>query len=397
MKAIVIGSGIGGLFSAGVLSEKGYDVVIYEKLAFPGGRFTNLEYRGFQLTTGALHMIPHGSRGPFAGMLRKLGADVEIVDSAPEATALYNGEVYEVVSDSFPILTVMKFAWEVFKEKIFRKEKSLWDMVSGFDPFTKKFTRAFCGWSLSILPEDMPFSRMKKIYDMVRRYRGPGIPIGGCRAVIDSLIEVLESNGVKIFLKHPVERIITDGSIVRGVEVKGERIESDVVVSDIGHSLTAGLTQSEDYMSWVENLIPSRGIKISVAVKEPFVGHTGVMFTLDTERISGMNEVTQADENLAPGGYHLVMTHQPVITSNVRYEINLGLKDLKKLMGDREYEILAIQSYSGDWPVNRVSAGRDVGFRTPFENLVVVGDGAKEDGIEVEGIALGVERAMEEL
>ena len=127
------------------------------------------------------------------------------------------------------------------------------------------------------------------------------------------------------------------------------------------------------------------------------LGHTGVMFTLDTERIAGMNEVTQADPDLAPAGYHLVMTHQPMITSNLKYEINLGLKDLNKIMNGRDYEILAIQSYSDDWPVNRISAGKDIGHKTPFHNLIVVGDGAKGDGIEVEGIAMGVERAMEEL
>ena len=65
------------------LLRKGYDVTLYEALNYPGGRFTNRIYKGFSLSTGALHMIPHGSRGPLAEALRRYGVRVEIVDSEP--------------------------------------------------------------------------------------------------------------------------------------------------------------------------------------------------------------------------------------------------------------------------------------------------------------------------
>ena len=62
MKIGIVGAGLGGLLTGALLSNK-HDVVVFEKLPFLGGRFTNLEYEGFQLTTGALHMIPHGNDG----------------------------------------------------------------------------------------------------------------------------------------------------------------------------------------------------------------------------------------------------------------------------------------------------------------------------------------------
>ncbi|RLG21175.1 hypothetical protein DRN72_04080 [Methanosarcinales archaeon] len=65
-----------------------------------------------------------------------------------------------------------------------------------------------------------------------------------------------------------------------------------------------------------------------------------------------------------------------------------GLKDLKDVVG--EYELLMVQCYRDSWPVNRVRAGYDPAPTTPIKNLYVVGDGAKGDEIEVEGIALGV-------
>ena len=53
-----------------------------------------------------------------------------------------------------------------------------------------------------------------------------------------------------------------------------------------------------------------------------------------------------------------------------------------------------VQCYRDSWPVNRVRAGYDPSPITPIKNLYVVGDGAKGDDIEVEGIALGVMEAL---
>ena len=42
-----------------------------------------------------------------------------------------------------------------------------------------------------------------------------------------------------------------------------------------------------------------------------------------------------------------------------------------------------------------MQSGLDVGYRTPHPNLFVVGDGAKGDDIEVDGIAMGVAGMLE--
>ena len=81
MKTIVIGAGLGGLLSAARLSKAGHEVEVFERLPITGGRFTNLSYKGFQLSSGAFHMLPHGPGGPLARLLREIGADVDIVRS----------------------------------------------------------------------------------------------------------------------------------------------------------------------------------------------------------------------------------------------------------------------------------------------------------------------------
>ena len=69
-KAVVIGAGVGGLASAASLAQtQKYDVTGYERMSFAGGRFTQHDHDGFQIPTGAVHMIPHGRKGPFAKLI----------------------------------------------------------------------------------------------------------------------------------------------------------------------------------------------------------------------------------------------------------------------------------------------------------------------------------------
>ncbi len=394
MRAAIIGAGLGGLLAANVLAKKGYKIDVFEKLPFAGGRFTNLNYKGFELTTGALHMIPHGKRGPLGQLLKKLDVKVEIVDSKPEGEVLYKDDRKELTKKVAPLRTLMKFYAKSLAYRLFKKDFYLEKFQKSIDEFSSKFLDAFLGWSLSITPNEILFSKFLKIYQQTTKFRGPGIPIGGCKAVIDALIENLKSYDGNVYLRKKVEKIAVKNSKAKGVFVKNQKKSYDLIISNLGHVETQKLI-GRDYLN--ADLKESRGIKYSIALRQPYLNHTGVLFTLNTSRISGMNEVTNADPNLAPNGRHLLMAHQPMLTTNVKYEIYLGLKDLKRILKSYDYEILAIQSYFDGWPVNRVKAGMDVGIETPYKNLFVVGDGAKGDDIEVDGIALNIFRLGDEV
>jgi len=69
---IIIGAGLGGLLSAAQLLQLGKRVAIVERLPHSGGRFTAKTFQGAQISTGAVHMIPFGSSGVLARMLRRL-------------------------------------------------------------------------------------------------------------------------------------------------------------------------------------------------------------------------------------------------------------------------------------------------------------------------------------
>ena len=59
--ALVIGSGVGGLCVAARLVADGMKVRVIEKLPFVGGRFSSRNFKGFEVTTGAI-MVPFGDR-----------------------------------------------------------------------------------------------------------------------------------------------------------------------------------------------------------------------------------------------------------------------------------------------------------------------------------------------
>ena len=56
-RVVVIGSGIGGLTSAVKLAHTGnYDVQVYERLSFAGGRFTQHDHDGYAVPVSYTHL-----------------------------------------------------------------------------------------------------------------------------------------------------------------------------------------------------------------------------------------------------------------------------------------------------------------------------------------------------
>jgi phytoene dehydrogenase-like protein len=400
MKVAIIGGGLGGLLAGAALS-KDHDVRVFERLDMYGGRFTNLPYKGFQLTTGALHMIPHGNTGPLANLLRQVGADVNIVKCKPDGCIMKKDNT-QISFYSFRELLSPGAQAKVpliMARMLIQRKGTVADIV-GNDPEWIPITDSCCGWALSTLSRDTPASEASGIIKHTigggpGKYNIPGVPMGGCKAVVDSLANVIAANGGHIELDSKVDSVLVDDGKAKGVTVNGEKVEADIVISDIGHRLTSELydagQMNPKYTAVLQKVRPSAGIKICLAAEEPLVGHGSVLFTPYARRVNGINEVTHIDPSLAPEGMHLTMSHQTMQTTDVQKEIKLGLQDLKNMFPGKKYSVLLVQSYRDDWPVNRIASGFDMGNLTPVKGLYIVGDGAKGKGyIEVEGVAAGV-------
>lgn len=392
-RMIVIGGGLGGLLVAALY----HDVTLFEKTSHLGGRFRNIPFKGFQLTTGALHMVPHGSKGPLAQLLQKVDADCTIVDSYPIATFYYDKELR--------FRQVLKVIGSVEKMRLYAMLFEMKCRKGGKKPFQEYIERrtknemvlnglrSFCIWSLSMYPSEVPCCEMFSIIKSLFKYRGPGIPLGGCSGIVNALKRVIVKKGNTIIHKKVVE-ISADQKVYGVTDEDGKEYTDSVVVSDIGAKATSQLVKfPTEYQNKIDRLQPSEGIKYSVATKESLLWHNGPMFTPGLQYIGGVNQVTNTDPSLAPKGYHLVMAHQKITSSDFKKEKEKGLKELEVLFKGKHYEVLAAQIYRRGNPVNHAASGQDVDQKTPVEGLYLVGDSAKgEGGMEVEGIALGVER-----
>ncbi|WP_324734989.1 NAD(P)/FAD-dependent oxidoreductase [Thermococcus sp. SY098] len=409
MRVVTVGAGLGGLLTSAFLAKAGHEVVVLEKASFIGGRFTNLRYKDFQLSTGALHMIPHGEDGPLAHLLKLLNANVKIVNSNPKGKFFIDGTLYHY-REGWKYLSfkekarAMKLLAEIKANRLPKGEDAqmnAWEWLTdkiGENEFAYLFIKSFLGWAVSLTPEEIPAIEFAREIKATLKWGGPGLIKGGCKAVTDELARIVRENGGEIITRKKVVEA-EEGKVFTA---DGEEYSYDILISNIGIKETVELFGREnfdkEYLKKLDSLIPAEGIKINIALKgKPRIGNT-VVFTLDTKRINGYNEPSALSPELAKEGYTLIMAHQALRSRNIKKEQRLGVEDLYYLFPelDKNGEILLIQTYLDGNPVNRVASGQHLDF--PMENVYIVGDANKgEGGIEVEGIALGVMKVLQEL
>ncbi|ASJ08021.1 oxidoreductase [Thermococcus siculi] len=410
MRAVVIGSGIGGLLTSSFLVKNGHEVTVLEKAPYTGGRFTNLSYKGFGLSTGAFHMLPHGEDGPLAHLLKLLGADVTIVNSQPKGMMSYGGKTFPY-RDGWKYLGfrekagAMKLLADVKRNKLPTGEEAEMSgrewirEKTGDNEFVDLFIKSFLGWADSVL--DVPAGELAREIKAALKWGGPGLVKGGCKAITGELARITEVNGGKILTRKKAVEI--DHEAKKVITADGDEFPYDILISNVGIKETVELIGREnfdrEYLKRVDSLKPSEGIKYNVALKGgPRIGNT-VVFTLDTERINGYNEPSSVSPELAPEGYTLLMFHHALQSKNVKAEQRKGIEDIYRIFPnlDGEGEILLVQTYLDGNPVNRVASGQTV-EDFPVKDVYIVGDAYKlPGGIEVEGIALGVMRTLERL
>ncbi len=185
---IITGAGIGGLLSAAMLCKRGFSVVVFEKLSFIGGRFTSFNFKGYEIPSGAIHMIPN-SNGTFAKILKDFGISFKKLDIFPEV-------IWEDGRRSrkhmFGICKTFKarlaFIKIIFISIILRK-----DYVLSFDEYLKnevkneelhKFFEVLVNFMFSLSTKDISTRTIFEISRNLIFLGSPIVPIGGCKGVI---------------------------------------------------------------------------------------------------------------------------------------------------------------------------------------------------------------------
>lgn len=440
--AIVIGAGLGGLLSAAQLLQRGKRVVILERLPHCGGRFTAKTFQGAQISTGAVHMLPFGSSGVLARMLQRLRIPHRIFDADVFGSFHVRGKQIR----SRGVLGVLKvfgprqFFWFtrvgylMFFQPLPAAERGLpfdtW-LARHIDvqrnPELVAFFASISRFALSLELHQVTVEEVIRTTGHMFRFGAPGILQGGCGALTGELERRVLDQGTDLRLRADVLQILQEDGRVTGVRVRDkasgieELLYAPLVVSDIGPRATEALlhnqqiTQAQvlkqqktaheagpeeaEHTSGPRQQPEAIGLKVHLLSDISLIPHKGIMYCLDTQRIAGMVQPTNADPRLAPEGKHLLISHQVIQSSNIEEEKALALADLRKLFGknfEQHCRVLTMSAYRGEWPVNRLAQGADVGATTALQGLYLVGDAVKPAGyLMVEGVAQSVNHFLD--
>ncbi len=286
-KAVIIGSGVAGMATAIRLSLQGYQVTVYEKNSFPGGKLNAFENDGFHFDAGpSLFTQPQN----IVDLFELAGEPIEkyITWQPVNVSCNYfyeNGKVVQAHTDPETFAAEMKLQLNEEKqnitsyltqsEKLYKNIGELFLNNSLHKRKTwlhKRIIKALATLKLSYLFQSLDSFNKKKLsspeavqlfnrfatYNGSNPYQAPSMlslipslelnngtfyPAGGMISITNALYQLAITKGVKFYLNTPVSRIIHKEGKVNGIVVSEKNIHADIVVSN-----------SDVYFTWLNLL-----------------------------------------------------------------------------------------------------------------------------------------------
>lgn len=303
--AIVIGSGMGGLTTAALLSELGWKVCVLEQHYTAGGYTHSYERNGYEWDVGVHYIGEVGT----ATRTRKLfdflsGGQLTWARMDDEYDRFYFGDkVFSAVAgkQEFRDNLVRQFpqesrAIDKYMQLLGRSGAALAAFGMGriLDGWMRLLLRPWLAWKLrgafqrntfDVLREltgnedliatlcgqwgdmGMPPQRSPFIaHAMIARHYlyGGYYPVGGSWRIADTIMPKIKAAGGEVFTYANVERILVEDGRVAGVAMQdGHRIACDCVISSAGvantfnHLLPADVTAQSGYRQQMDAVRPS--------------------------------------------------------------------------------------------------------------------------------------------
>jgi phytoene desaturase len=284
-RALVIGSGFGGLAAAVRLGARGYRVTVLEQMDAPGGRAYVHRQDGFTFDAGpTIITAPFLLEELWQMCGRRLEDDITLRSIDPFYKVRFDdGEVFEYTADL-----------ERMRAQIARIEPR---DVAGFDEFLAFSQRIYdvaflqlahvpfntIGSVLRVIPDLVRLAGFRSVYGQVcRHFRSPklrllfsfhpllvgGNPMtttafycliahlertlgvhysdGGVGSLVRGLVGLIEGQGGAVRCNARVERILVESGRAVGVRLAGgEELRSDIVVSNADPAFTYGTLLGE--------------------------------------------------------------------------------------------------------------------------------------------------------
>jgi len=270
---IVIGAGIGGIAAAGSLARKGYNVTIFEKNGYPGGRCGTYIKDGHRFDIGATFMMMPGVyKEAFSAVGKNMAEELKLYRMDPVYRVKFPGDkeinftsdladlqtqfeaiekgsfgsflklmgkgfnIYEksmrlIDRNYFRILdpTLLKYPFLLFRYKAFHNH---YKYISTY--FRSEELRSLFTFQNLYLGQN-PFkaSGMYTFLPFMELADGVYFPKGGMHEVAERLLITAKELGTKLVLNAPVKKIEVNGRKATGVILEdGSFHHADMILSN---------------------------------------------------------------------------------------------------------------------------------------------------------------------
>lgn len=276
---LIIGAGIGGLATAGLLAKDGYDVTVVEKNDQPGGRCGLFEADGFRFDMGpSWYLMPE----MFERWFHDMGTSVEehldlrpidpqyrvfFADGSQEDVGRNREEIAELFEKLEPgaakrldrYLQEAKYKYDFAVDKVlYRNMDSLFDFVNwelirfglrkgSIEPMSRYVSRFFSSEKLQqILQYTLVFlggspKNTPALYSLMSHIdfeQNVFYPMGGMYELPRAMEAIAKQHGVKFRYSQPVDRLETKDGRVTTVWSQGEPLTADIIISNADYHFT---------------------------------------------------------------------------------------------------------------------------------------------------------------
>lgn len=327
-RAIIIGSGFGGLGAACLLGKNGWNVTIIEKNGQVGGRAGQFKARGFTFDSGPSWLLMIDVFERFFGLLdENIHDHLEIVRLSPSYRVFYKGTGQQVDIWSNPekdtrtfetiepgassqlknYLRKSEYIYKIVNEQflyknydslkdfltpqLLREPKKL-NVLSNIHTEAGKYFKEPRLQQIveypSVFLGSSPY-KTPALYNLINYAlfsQGVFYPKGGMYELTRALENIAIKNGTKIILNTPVEKIMTKNKKAIGVIAGGKQYGAEVVISnaDMHHTEMRLLEPSErDHTEkyWQSRVLAPSALLIYLGVKQeyPSLQHHNLLFS----------------------------------------------------------------------------------------------------------------------
>jgi phytoene desaturase len=341
-KVVIIGSGFGGLATAGILAKAGYEVEVLEKNEQIGGRASVLKENGYTFDMGpSWYLMPEIFEHYFELLGENIDEYLELEKLAPSYRIFFKDnnkfnkpvDVYADLEKCLPIFEqiepgcTMNFL-KFLEESKFKYDVSLRSFLyKNYDSlldFINKDSIKY-GYKLNIFKKMQKYvekhfktPEMQKImqYTLVflgsSPYNTPAIyslmthvdfnggvffPKGGLHSLVVAMQKVAEKNGVKFKVNSAVSKILVKNGEAKGVVLEdGQEIHANIVISNADMEFTETKMLEKKYQTynqkyWDKKVVAPSGFMMYLGIdgELPMLKHHTFIFADDWKK--GFGEI----------------------------------------------------------------------------------------------------------